>query len=686
VKDVISKAIDFIAPTLNGIAQLFKDVFGGTTAYAKSLTDYADTLGSSNSTFSTTTSFVDKLRGAFENLHGWVDKVKTIIGNLAKTIKNILSPVFESIKKKLDEVSLQDIGAILTGSGFLMLARTISKGVTSFSKVLNELGNALKAFQLKVKAEALLKIAIALAILAGALIALSFIDLEDLAKSLATLTVVFAELVGGLIIINKYVKDIKKVTTQMVALGIGMLLLAFAVKTLSSIDTGKLIQGVAALGALLGLLTAFTKLTKGGDLKASARGLAGFAIGILILTASLAILGKIKTRNLVQGVSALAALMTIIALFINLTKEGDLKKSAGGLMAFSIGILILSGALAILGNLKMENLIQGTVAIATLMTIIALFINLTKQGDLKGSAAGLMGFATGILILTASLAILGNLDTGKLIQGAVAITTLMTVIALFINMTKEGDLRASAGGLIGFSIGILILTASLAILGKLDTGKLIQGTLAIAALMTAIGAFITLTKEGDLKGSAKGLIGFAIGLIILSEAVAILAAIDSKKIIQGMAALVALMTAIAVFITVTKEGDLKKSASGLIGFSTGLMILAGVIAILSALNPQKLIMASGAIVALILAIGVFINLTKEGDLKASSLGLTVFAVAIAILVAALIPLARLNLGQIIAAGGAITVLLLAIAAFTKLTKASDLILSAAGLAVFSGEF
>jgi hypothetical protein len=260
----------------------------------------------------------------------------------------------------------------------------------------------------------------------------------------------------------------------------------------------------------------------------------------------------------------------------------------------------------------------------------------------------------------------------------------MTAIGAFIMLTKEGDLKKSASGLMGFSIGILILSASLAILGNLDTGKLIQGTVAIVALMTAIGAFIMLTKEGDLKGSSKGLMGFAVGLMVLSAAVAILAAIDPGRVVQGVVALAALMTVIALFIVLTKEGDLKKSASGLIGFSTGLMMLAGVVAILSALNTEKLIMASGAISALMLAIALFINLTKEGDLKGSALGLVIFSVAIAVLAASLLPIAKLDVGQIIAAAGAITVLLLAIAAFTKLTKASDLVASGAGLVIFSG--
>jgi tape measure domain-containing protein len=677
VKDAIKKASDIVKPALASIKKMFEDLFGGTTAYAATLTDSGDAIAS-------TTTLTDKLRLAFEKLGGWVDKIRTAFLSATKTIKKIFAPILTFIKEKLGELSLQDVGALLTGSGFLMLARSISKGVTSFSKVLDELGNAIKSFQLKVKAEALLKIAIALAVLAGALIALSFIDLVDLAKSLGILTVVFGELVAGLIVINKYVKDVKKVTTQMIALGIGMLLLSFAVKTLASMDVAKLSQGIAALGTLMIFLAGFTKYTEGSNLKQSVAGLTGFAIGIMILAGALAILGNIDQGKLIQGGVAIAALMTAIAAFIQLTKEGDLKKSAGGLIGFALGILILTAALAVLGNMDTDKVIMGGVALATLMAVIATFIQVTDGRDLQKSAGGLMGFAIGIIILVGALAILGNMDSNKVIQGGVAIATLMAVIAKFIQVTNGADLKKSAGGLIGFAIGIGILVISLTALANLDSDRLIQGGIAISALMAVIAKFIQVTREGDLKGSAKGMMGFAVGLIVLSGAVAILAAIDPNRIVQGVVALSTLMVVIGAFIRFTKEGDLKQSAKGLAGFAAGLMILAGVIAILSALNTEKLIMASAAISALMLAIALFINFTKEGDLKASAAGLIIFSVAIAILAASLLPIARLDLGQILASAGAIVVLLAAIAAFSHLTKAGDLVASGAGLVVFSG--
>jgi tape measure domain-containing protein len=686
VKDIIEKGINAITPILKKLGDALLSFFGGTKVYAAGLDDTTES-------FSNAENRASKLKLALDKVHDVFSKIGSVISNVAKAIKSTLSPIFDSIKKKFDEFSIQDIGSLLTGGGLLMFAKTISKGLSSvdeilgnFAKVIGEVGDTLKAFQLKIKAGALLNVAIALGILAAAIIALSFIKMEDLAKSLGALTITFGELVGALFILNKTTKSIKmtKIAGQLIGMGIAILLLSESVKILSSIDPVKAVQGTVALAAIMGMIGLFINLTKGGDLAASAGGLVAFSIGITILTGALVILGKIDTKKLEQGGIAIASLMSVIALFVKVTKGGDLAASAGGLTGFAIGITILAGALSILGKMKYDQLMQGGMAIMTLITVIGTFVNLTNGSDLAKSAGGLMGFAIGITILTGALSILGHMKPEKLIQGGIAIGTIMAVIANFINLTNGADLKKSAGGLVGFAIGITILTGSLAILASLKTASLIQGTIALQSLIGVIGLFIDTTREGDLAKSASGLIGFSIGLIAMSTAVAILASINSNKITQGVMAVVTLMTAIAAFITLTKEGDLEKSAKGLIGFSTGLMILAGVIAVLSALNTEKLIMASVAISLLIASIATFVNLTKEGDLKKSAVGLIAFSLGIGVLATSLIAIGKLDTDKIIASGAAISVLLLSIIAFIKLTKGSDLIVSAAGLVVFSG--
>lgn len=691
VKNLISKAIVAVTPALKTVKDVLislydsiNKLFTGTTVFAATLTD---ATGSFNSTASET----NKLKSAFDALHKGISKVKEVISNIVKSVKSTLGPMLTWLKDKIDSITMQDVGALLTGGGFLIFAKALARGINSvddimdsFTGVLDQVGNTLKAFQLKVKAQALLKIAIALLVLAVALTMLSFIDLADLGKSLLILTIVLAELVGALILINKYVEDVRKVTGQLIALGVAMLLLAFAVKVLSSIDLARLAQATVAMAALMGMVALFIKITNGGDLKKSSAGLIGFSIGILILTGALVILGHMDQNKLIQAGVALATLMTVIGLFIKLTRGGDLAATAGGLIGFAIGITILAGALAIFGNMDPATLEQGGKALGGLMIAIAAFIKLTSGGDLATSAGGLIGFAIGILLLTKALSVFGNMDPKVLAQGSKALKALLITIAMFIKLTRGGDLATSAGGLIAFSVGILILTKALSILGNMEAAKLEQAIKAIAGLMLAIAAFITLTEDGDLKKSSAGLIAFSIGLTILSGAVYILAAIDPKRITLAVTAMMVLIGGIAAFIALTKAGDLKKSAEGLIKFSTGLMILAGVIAILSALDPKKLIMASAALSTLMVSIALFVKLSKGADLKKTAFALIGFSIGIGALALSLGYLAKFDAKALLASGAAISAILLSIVGFVRLTKGADIVISAAALVVFSG--
>ena len=669
--------ITFIKELLSELAEKFMSLFGDTKVYASGFDDIGKSVDKAANPIKTFKKLIEGICVVFF-------VIKKVITTVFKGILDFITPIFTSLKSQLGHLSLQDIGSILTGLGLLTIAKTIKDGLGGINEVLEQLGNTLKAFQLKVKAEALLKIAIALGILAVALIALSYLDAKDLAKSLITLTIVFTELIVGLIILNKNVTTVRKITTQMVALGLGMLLLAYAVKTLSSIDSSKLKNSILALAALMGILALFINLTRGANLKKSAGGLVTFSLGILILTGALSILGKMKTSQLEQGVIALTALMTVIALFVDLTKGGSLKSSAGGLIAFSLGILILTGALSILGKMKVGTLEQGIVALTALMTVIALFVDLTKGGDLAKSSGGLIGFAIGLVILTGALSILGKMKVGQLVQGVIAITTLMTVIGLFVNLTNGGDLAKSSGGLIGFAIGLLILTKSLSILGKMKANQLIQGTVALSALMIVIGLFVNLTKGGDLAKSAKGLTGFSIGLLILTGAVAILASLKPEKLIMGVEALVALIGSIVLFVTLTNGGDLEKSAKGMIGFSTGILILAGVLAILAGLNSGKLILASVALSTIITVIGLYVKMANGGNIIKAAIGLVVISGSIIVLAEALKLVSTLDTDKLVLSALAITSLLLSIVLITKLTKPGELILTAGALVIFSG--
>jgi hypothetical protein len=130
------------------------------------------------------------------------------------------------------------------------------------TSAMEELGDTMKAFQAKLKADALLRIAAAIAILTVSVIALSFVDPEDLTKALTATAVGFGQLIGVFAVLNSSVSGVgaAKITTLSVSLGLiaaALILLSVALKIFGSMEWEEIAKGLVATGALLlGLSTA----------------------------------------------------------------------------------------------------------------------------------------------------------------------------------------------------------------------------------------------------------------------------------------------------------------------------------------------------------------------------------------------------------------------------------------------
>ena len=126
------------------------------------------------------------------------------------------------------------------------------------SGLFEEFGNTLKAFQLKVKADALLRIAAAVAVLTASVLVLSFIDAKKIAASLGALAVGFGQFVASMALLAK----IETNPAKMMGLAASMILLAgaAAVLSVSLWMMSRLSLGEIAKG-LLGVLGAIQILT-----------------------------------------------------------------------------------------------------------------------------------------------------------------------------------------------------------------------------------------------------------------------------------------------------------------------------------------------------------------------------------------------------------------------------------------
>ena len=329
-------------------------------------------------------------------------------------------------------------------------------------------------------------------------------------------------------------------------------------------------EGLAKAGVgiagFLGILLGFIKLIGKRDIGKFDVGLRKFSAGLIALGAALFILGKIPFDALKQGIGAIAALLTMLVVYSKLINGLDLAVASSGMVKFGIGLIAMSGALAILGNLKFGTLLQGSVALLAMLATLGLYVKIVNKKDFTKASGGLIGFGLGLIAMTGALSILGKMPFDVLAKGSIGLLALLTTLALFVKLTSGKDLAVTGGSLIGLGVGLMALTGALSILGALDTNKLIQGSIAIVALMAAIAGFVTLTSGSDIGVTAGGMIALALGLGILSGILALLTLLDTTALIVVAGSLSVLLATIGLFSAMTNLGDLLKSALGLVAF------------------------------------------------------------------------------------------------------------------------
>lgn len=355
--------------------------------------------------------------------------------------------------------------------------------------------------------------------------------------------------------------------------------------------------------ALSGIAIAITKFLKGVtdplngimDILNSVRGcfeayqaslnagtLLKIASAIAILTASILVISLIDSDKLTASLAAItvlfADLMASMAIYNKI--GGSYKntvKASISMIAMSVAISILAGAMKKVAELDWEDIAKGLVGIAGMTAIVVAFakvMSTNKRQIIKG-ATSLVIFAVAIKILASVCKDLSTLSWDELTKGLVGVGVLMAAVSLFLNTAKfSGKTIMTATGIVILAAAIKILASACKDFGEMKWEDLAKGLSSIGALLLEITIFTKLT------GNAKNVISTGIALIAIAAAMKIFASAakdfgemkweDLGKALAGMAGALAAVTLAVNFMPKNMVGI----GIGLIAVSTALIIMA----------------------------------------------------------------------------------------------------------------
>ena len=397
--------------------------------------------------------------------------------------------------------------------------------------VFSTLTSSLKSMQDQIKAGTLEKIAVAVGILAASIFVLSTINPGGLSKSLGAMGVMFAQLLFAMNILGKIstginVLKVGAAAASMILMAGAIILLAAAMKLLSTIDWQGIAKGIITVATMMAILVTAVKLMSSDSkgLISAAASMILMAVAINILAGAVAILGRMNIGTLAKGVGTIASLLLVMAAF-NKFGGKQIVQTAASLLLIAIALNAMAVALKVMGSQPMAQIGKALLELAGALIIIAVAMGLMP--DMIGAAAGLLVVSVALTILSKALSSMGGMSWSAIGKSMVVLAGSLVILAAA--MIAMAGALPGAAALLVISAALMILTPVLITLGSLSWGTILKGFAALA------GVFLIFAAAGLLLGPVVPI------LIALAAAMAIFGA--------GMALLGVGVTAIGIGLT-----------------------------------------------------------------------------------------------------------------------------------------
>ena len=431
---------------------------------------------------------------------------------LYKAINNgLFAAILLSLKKFIDSLS-----------GLSHKAGGILGGVTN---TLDGVTGSLEALQSSLKANVLLKIAIAIGILAAGLLTISKIEPNKLKASLAAMAGMFVELFASMATFNLLmgktgILAMFQITTAMIGMAIAVNILAKAMERVGKLDWNGVAKGLAALVGMSAVLILSSKMmaTSSGMLIRTAIALTIFAVAMNVLSKSVEKLAALKAEDLAKGLIGIGVLLGELALFMrsqNLNSLGMVK--AIGILIFAGALTVLADAVKKLSTIDIGDLIKSLTGMAIILSEIVVFTKtIGNPLVLTATAAALTVLGVALLLIAQAVTNLGNMSWEEMSRGLLVLAGALGAITIAFNLLPASMLLKSVA-IIDVAGALTILTSTLIKLSKLSWEGIAKSlTILSVSLGLIIGMFVIL-KSSDLVDSTAFMI-MAFGIKVLVKA------------------------------------------------------------------------------------------------------------------------------------------------------------------------
>lgn len=509
------------------------------------------------------TDFWNDLSKTFSETRGTAE---SMFGGLFNFIGDVFMGVIDFIKSR----GTGELLAIINTIFFIILNKRFKEAIDvikqvpeAFTGLMGAIGAPFQQFaenlKMMAKGNYLLKVAAAIAILAGSLWLLSRIPGGDLLKAGAAMLVMFAALgimmkLMDSIDIDATNTSLYKIGFALIGLGVAMALFATAAKKFGEMDWESLAKGIGSITVILLALTAFTAWGNMSNLTIKGAIAIGVLAGSLMLVAiAIERFGGMQWSALGEGLSILAISLAALTAALYLIPPDSLGKA--------IAIVAVVGALWLVAEVleKLSEVSNKTESLVTLGFalggIVAALISLSAPNILAG-AASLLAAAAAIWVIGDAIARLSEVDPAAqaiALGTFVGALTALVIAAGFATAFAPG-MWAIAGVIAAIGIAAIGVGAGLALIAW-GMSQLVNSLIIISGKPEELSAALDILSEAARRNADAifALLGVGYGLIILAVG---MAATGAAAILMG-AGLAAAGVGLVLF---TRYGELGAAA------------------------------------------------------------------------------------------------------------------------------
>ena len=377
-------------------------------------------------------------------------------------------------------------------------------------------------------------------------------------------------------------------------IGAAIALLAGSIVAISLIDSDKLSVSLGAITVLfanlLGAMAIFNKISSDtGKVSKACTAMIAMSVAVSILAGALKKVSDLDWGELARGLVGIAGLTTIVVASSKAMASGQkqVMKGATSLIIFGAAIKILASACRDLSKLQWDELGRGLTGVGVLFAEIAVFLRVAKfNGKMISTATGIVILSAAMNVLASACKDFGQMEWSEIGKGLAGIGGLLAELAVFTNLAGNAKHVMSTGvALIAIGAAMKIFASAVKDFGQLQWDEIGRGLTAMGGALAEVAIAVNLMP--------KNMIGIGTGLVIVGGALEIIANCMSKfggmqweEIGRGLTVMGGALAELAISLNFMK-GTLGGSAALLVA-SGALAVLAPVLSILGALSWEAI--------------------------------------------------------------------------------------------------